>query len=451
MPELAEAGSPRSSGPVRSELLLIFPWHLWWPLTVALLLVWPLVSSAEAGSRLGPGEAMGVTADAALDRGTVILLSWDGTRHDALELATLPHLSALARLGMQGRLRSVMPANTFPAHVSLATGVLPHQHGIVDNHFFDRERGWYHMDADTRWLEAEPLWITAERQRVTSAVYFWVGSERDWRGQRATYREAPFDARRPEAAKVDQILKWLMLPDAERPRLIMAYWRGADLAGHRFGPDGGRVRDALEAQDVELGRLMDGIEAGPGWGEVTLMVVSDHGMTPAGEFVPAAAALAEAGIPATLSGSTLCHLFLKDPAMVERAAAVLRALEPRLEVYRPGAEPDHWGISHPQRTGDLIIAAPPPLVLRMAGGFTGWVNRTGWKLGWTFGGHGYDPTLPAMHGIWVAGGRGIEPQPSVETYSMLSVAPTVAELLDIEPAAAATAPSLGSGRAALAR
>ena len=168
---------------------------------------------------------------------TVILLSWDGLRHDFPDRGTFPGLKRMERDGVRaGRLTPVFPSNTFPAHVSLATGTYPDRHGIVDNHFFDRSEAlWYHMSSKADWIQAEPLWIAAERQGVTTATYFWVGSESDWRGQGTRYRIAPFDGRRPEYKKVDQILAWLRLPVSEQPRLIMSYWAGADSVAHRHG------------------------------------------------------------------------------------------------------------------------------------------------------------------------------------------------------------------------
>ena len=48
--------------------------------------------------------------------------------------------------------------------------------------YHDRERGTFHYSNDASWIEAEPLWVAAERQGVRAAVFFWVGSENDWNG-----------------------------------------------------------------------------------------------------------------------------------------------------------------------------------------------------------------------------------------------------------------------------
>ena len=158
-------------------------------------------------------------AETSADEPIVLVLSWDGMRHDYPDRGDFPALKRVQTEGVRAeRLIPVFPSSTFPGHVSMATGTYPDKHGIVDNVFIDQERGRYAYSGDASWIEAEPLWIAAERQGVKTATYFWVGSESDWQGQGTSYRMAPFDGGRPESEKVDQILEWLELPEAERPR-----------------------------------------------------------------------------------------------------------------------------------------------------------------------------------------------------------------------------------------
>ena len=187
-------------------------------------------------------------ADALADP-TVIVLSWDGVRSDYPERTSLPGLERMERKGMRAkRMTPVFPSSTFANHVSLATGTYPDRHGIVDNRFWDRERGLFDYGNNADWLDAEPLWASAERQGVRAATHYWVGSETPWRGQASHYVKAPFDGSVGEAEKVDQILSWLDLPAPERPGLIMGWWHGADGAGHRYGPDSPEVTQALQEQ-----------------------------------------------------------------------------------------------------------------------------------------------------------------------------------------------------------
>jgi arylsulfatase A-like enzyme len=363
----------------------------------------------------------------------VLLLSWDGVRHDYPDLVELPGLERVAREGVRAdRLIPVFPSNTFPTHASLATGTYPDRHGIIDNRFIDPERGAFRPGDAADWLDAEPLWIAAERQGVPTATYFWVGSESDWRGQGTRYRVAPFDGSRPEAAKVDQILAWLALPAAERPRLIMSYWRGADSDGHRHGPEGSQVLAALQGQDAELQRLLAGLDALGVWPATTLIIVSDHGMTAIGRHLDLQGALTRAGIGARVTGGAVAQVYLDDPTQADAAMAVTSQLAPA-RAYRREDVPAGLRLRHPARSGDLVVITEPPYSFSRPAGVEGVAMAALSRLGMTFGGHGYDPRHPDMAGIFLALGRGVAPGSEIVEVHQVDVAATVAALLDMDP------------------
>jgi predicted AlkP superfamily pyrophosphatase or phosphodiesterase len=360
-------------------------------------------------------------------------LSWDGVRHDYPDRAALPALQRLSREGVRaGRLVPVFPSSTFPGHVSLATGTYPDRHGIVDNHFVDPERGRYRMSSDADWIQAEPLWIAAERQGIPAATYFWVGSETDWQGHGTRYRMAPFDGDRPEAEKVDQILEWMAMAPAERPRLIMSYWAGTDHEGHDHGPDSNAVTRQLQDQDAQLARLLSGLDHQQAWRYTTLLVVSDHGMTEIGRYLDIAAALQDAGIAATVTGSAVANVYLDNPAHTDRALDAISALQPA-QAYRRDALPDHLRLSHPSRSGDLVVITEPPYSFSRPAGLAGYLSSWLHAVGVSFGGHGYDPRHPDMGGIFLAMGRGVPAELMLPEVYQVDVAPTVARLLRMEP------------------
>jgi predicted AlkP superfamily pyrophosphatase or phosphodiesterase len=385
---------------------------------------------ASAEQSVGPREGSKASEDhrvvaAPTPAPTVIVVSLDGVRHDYLDRAPFPAFARIAREGLRaGRLVPVYPSSTFPGHVSLATGATPAVHGIVDNRFWDRaRRERFDYSNDASWIEAEPLWATAERQGVPAATFFWVGSETDWRGVGARHRVAPFDAKTAEAEKVKRILEWLDLPTRERPRLVMSYWRGADHAGHANGPDHADVVEELAGQDRELGALLAGLDARRAWSHTTLLVVSDHGMTRAGRSVPIARILRDAKLRARVEvGSAVTHVFLDDPAETARAERALAGVA-GVRVDRREALPASLHLNHPTRTGDLVVRAEPPYTFANAGG----------RLGRIRGVHGYPPEHPDMAAIFLAIGRGVPAGARPPSVRMIDVAPTAARLLGIDP------------------
>ena len=369
----------------------------------------------------------------------VILLSLDGVRHDYPDLRAYPGLARMQRDGVRAqRLVAGWPSSTFPGHVALATGVWADRHGILDNRFYDRalkKEVAYSPRAD--WIEAEPLWIAAERQGIRAATYFWVGSETDWHGQRSRYRIAPFDSAIGEARKVDQIIAWLDLPVGERPGLIMSYWHGTDDIGHEKGPTHPDIAVRLGEQDAQLMRLFAAIDARRAWPATTVIVVSDHGMTKIDEGFDLPGFLVARGIEGRVGGGgAVSHVFLRDPRRADDLVQALagRGLPSGLHAWRRDQLPAAMHLNHPTRTGDVVVVADAPLAL----GVFPWWARIGYRAmgiccGWSRGSHGYDPNSRDMGGIFFAVGRGVPKAGRIGAVTQVDVAPTVARLLGIAP------------------
>jgi predicted AlkP superfamily pyrophosphatase or phosphodiesterase len=380
----------------------------------------------------------------------VILLSFDGVRHDYLDRGSFPALERIAREGVRAKaLTPVFPASTFSSHVALATGAHTDRHGIVGNRFLDPKKGDFDYSNDASFIEAEPIWATAERQGVRSATFFWVGSETDWNGVGASYRRAPFDAGIGESEKVDQILAWLDLPVEERPRLILSWWHGADSAGHRHGPDSEKTTAKLPGQDRQLARLLEGLDQRRAWSHTTLLVVSDHGMIGVTQGIDATAPLEKARIRArVIPGGAYALVYLEDPSQREAAIAALSAVE-GVRAYPADAVPEGLRFRHPTRTGDLVALTDPPRAFIRPWSQGAGLLRISRLFGTAVGTHGYDPSAhPEMSGIFLAVGRGVGTAAILPAVCAIDVAPTVSQLLGIDPpthAEGSPIPGIGSG------
>ena len=376
------------------------------------------------------------------ERPVVILLSWDGTRHDYPDRAPTVALARMQREGVRAeRLIPVFPSSTFPNHVSLATGTYVDRHGIIANRFTDRAGRVFDYSNDASWIEAEPLWVAAERQGVRAATFFWVGSETDWRGRGATYRKKPFDDSIGEAAKVDQVLAWLDLPPDQRPGLIMAWWHGCDHAGHEEGPNSPEIEVALLSQDAQLARLFAGLDARGAWGHTTVLVASDHGMSEVSALADAHGPLEARGVGArlTLSGGE-GQVYLHDTSQRDAALAAFAGAD-GLRAYTAEGLPASFRSHFPGRSGDLTLLAEPPRALARPSMAQKAVELLGRMRGKTSGAHGYDPELPDMGAIFFALGRGVPVGEKLGVVRAIDVAPTAAALLGIGP------PEQSEGRA----
>ncbi len=376
----------------------------------------PLVPVAVAAFALLLGAllAAGSAVASAGEKPTVIMISLDGTRPADLVAERLPFLSEFADRGARAdALLPSLPSNTFPNHVTLATGVAPWRHGIVDNRFVDPERGSFDKTGIPGWIQVEPLWSILERQGVVTAAFHWVGSEGPWPGGAGPRYWKPFSSRTPEAEKVDQILAWLDLPEEERPRLVTSWFHGADHAGHHHGPDSPEAAAALRSQDRQLARLARGLESRALWSSTTLLVVSDHGMMVPERKIDLDAALEAAGVRARVSGTGGFVGIQDDGEAADRAVEVARAAG--LRAWRRERAPAEIPVGN-ARFAPVVAVAP-----RRAA-----VVYRGLQLK---GFHGHPPDTPEMAALLVAGGRAVRPGTRLGTIRNVDVAPTVLALL----------------------
>jgi predicted AlkP superfamily pyrophosphatase or phosphodiesterase len=376
-----------------------------------------LVLVLQAVALLWPGAAW-----AAEDRpATVVLVSLDGTRPVDVTPAVTPRLAGLAERGaVADRMTGVVPTNTFPSHASLVTGVAPERHGLVNNVFEDPEKGVFRKQDIATWIEVEPLWSMLERAGLRTASFYWVGSEGAWPGGLAPSDWKPFSSRTKERTKVDGILEWLDRPAGTRPRLVTSWFHGADHAAHDHGPGSPEATRALAAQDVEIGRLVDGLAARGRLADTTLLFVSDHGMTTAERHVDLGSALAKQdGIEARVYGiggfaTVVLHGDARDdPDAIARIVARARALG--LEAAARSEAPAAWRVDHP-RFGDVVVRAPLGTAI---------VHPRLDIVGF----HGYAPDAPDMAALFVAIGRGVPEGARLGEVRTVDVAPTVLALL----------------------
>src|SRR5882724_483287 len=132
---------------------------------------------------------------------------------------------------------------------------------------------------DAHWWGGEPLWVTAIRQGRRAATMFWPGTEVQIAGVRPTFWK-PNDKSFATRDRVAQALTWLALPEAERPSFVSLYFEEVDSAGHDFGPNSPEVAAAAAHLDEALGDLLEVVHRLGLDSRTSIVVVSDHGMTP---------------------------------------------------------------------------------------------------------------------------------------------------------------------------
>jgi len=373
----------------------------------------------------------------------VIMIGVDGLRADTLERMRAPNLQSLADTGVRANMIPAMPTKTFVNFYSLATGLHPKNHGFVSNYPYDRELG-RQFDrqtdvSDPMWWGGEPIWITAEKQGVKAATYFWVGSEVEIDGVRPSFWK-PYQQNKDYAERVEEVLQWLALPEKQRPRLITLYFSAVDSAAHDFGVGSSQEREAVAKVDKHIGDLLLGLSKLGLKQRANIVVVADHGMVNLSDqrvinldpWLDLSAFI----VPDWSSNSTSVHApFLNlyaAPKLVDAAYNKLHKAHPKMRVLRRGNFPTDYHFDHPQREPDLMLLAdtgwsiyasrdkrqPPPML----------------KLGRSVATHGYDNQDPLMHATFIASGPAFKKKLMASPFNNIEVYGLLACALKVKPA-----------------
>jgi len=409
----------------------------------------------------------------------LVVLSADGMRPDFYRQPRkfglkIPNLRELVADGASAEaVESVYPSTTYPAHVTLVTGVRPRRHGIYSHLASldptEKARPWTWF---ARAINVPTLWdVVGASGRKTAAIAWPVSA-----GARITYNipeiwdpaaqdphqdfETP--ARYSTPNLFDEVLNSIKSPSARaarnrrqpefhemspdhlraeaaihiwrryQPDVLLVHFAVYDQLAHRHGPFSPEALQALEEMDQEVGRIRNAVD---GQESTTLVVLSDHGFVSVDKEAAPLVPLADEdlfgrnvhGEPelkrlgAIHSGGSFALYWLEEPTTENRRSlqkAVAKMVETgavRQVLDRPklkalGADPD----------AELMLDAAPGFYFsdRAAGP----VVQNSEK---DRGTHGHMPSVEGMEAGFVAAGPGIKPGKNLGRFGLTQVAPTL--------------------------
>jgi len=365
----------------------------------------------------------------------VVLISIDGFRWDYLDRGLTPSLQALADEGVRAlSLQPAFPSITFPNHYTIATGLYPQNHGIIDNIFrnpFSGENYSIHDSNTVRddyWYGGETLWVTARKNGLKSASYFWVGSE-----TRLPYKHPDYfknyDESVPHKTRVDEIVRWIQLPQKQRPRLLFLYFSDVDTWGHRSGPESAALNRAVAKVDSAIGYLYSRIKEIGMKDSINVIVVSDHGMTStAGKKIIALSDLFDINRYETDVHGTIAHIYIKNRREAQRLYNQIKEKQNGLRIYLREDIPQYWHFSAHPFIGDLVLVADMGNLL-----VKNRDKKEELEKHKPEGMHGYDNFALDMHGLFVAAGPAFKKCYRVGTMQNVDIYPLICKILNIIP------------------
>ncbi|MDK2979350.1 MAG: hypothetical protein PWP52_2064 [Bacteroidales bacterium] len=368
--------------------------------------------------------------DTIQDKPYVVMLSMDGFRWDYPEKANTPNLDSIEKIGVRAdACIPCFPTKTFPNHYSIATGLYPDNHGIIFNQFFASDLSKKYTVSnrvsvrDSSFYFGEPIWVTAEKQGVKSASYFWVGSEAAHKNIFPTYNYA-YDGSVSFEKRVEDVINLLKLPEKERPQLIMWYIQEPDGIGHNAGPNGQETLNMITYLDSLVGIFNKKINELPFHKNINVIITSDHGM---GEINKEKTLYLDKIIDTSwiqyIDGANPVYSIEAKDEFYDTLYKKLTHTD-QIKAWKKEDVPERLHFGKNQRVKDFIVVADSSWSLLISSD----------KSAYSGGAHGYDNRNKDMHAIFYAYGPAFKRNHKHKAINNIDIYPLICKILEIKPA-----------------
>ena len=370
------------------------------------------------------------------DDSYVLLISFDGFRADYLEWFDTPNMDRFFKNGVRAKgLIPVFVSKTFPNHYSIATGMYAENHGLIGNQFYDAELDDNYTLSDRskvqdpKFYGGEPIWVTAEKQGLKTASYFWVGTEAPIGGiYPSKWKE--YEHNFPFEARIDSIVSWFSLPINKRPRFCSLYFHEPDWTGHETGPRSQETEAVVSHLDSLFGDLISKLEQLPISNNLNIIAVADHGMAEiSSERTVDLSAYTDMSQIIQEGSGPYAFLYSKGKDIIEPAVEQLKKAE-HISVYLKSDIPERFHFKTHHRIKDALIIADEGWYIQNQAISS---SSTAGKYVPTGGTHGYDNQLKSMHALFIAQGSAFKKGIVTEPFENVNIYPMIAHILGIDP------------------
>ncbi|HOW39483.1 MAG TPA: ectonucleotide pyrophosphatase/phosphodiesterase [Bacteroidales bacterium] len=370
-----------------------------------------------------------VRSDKKEPKNYVLLVSFDAFRYDYPVIYNTPNMNILAKDGIKAdRMISSFPTNTFPNHYSIATGLYPDHHGLINNSFPAPDLGMFYRMGDRQAVEnpafygGEPMWVTAQKQGLRAASFFWVGSEAPVGGMHPTYWKK-YDESTGYGERIDTVMKWFTYSEERRPRLVTLYFDEPDATSHSFGPESEETKEVVESLDSLVGVIRGKIALLPFADRVNLIVLSDHGMASVSpeKYINLKSVVPDRMIESISGGNPV---YLINPAS-GKADSVLLLINSTsgVKAWRKSELPEKWHYGTHPRIPEIVVVAD-----------SSWSIGTRPSASRSRGAHGYDNQNPELYSIFYAAGPAFKKNRTLQELNNVDVYNIVCKILNLKPA-----------------
>ncbi|WP_180270640.1 alkaline phosphatase family protein [Sporanaerobium hydrogeniformans] len=289
----------------------------------------------------------------------VLVISLDAVSDETFDiLKEYRHFKTLYRESTLVReVDSLFLSNTYPIHTSVATGTYPYEHGVFSN--TKVQPGNNHPDwlCFSQFIKAKTLWQAANEKQLKTAAVMWpvTGGAKEIAYNVPEIMAKPRESQMivslragskflqlKEFLRHKKVLKGIQQPQLDQfstlvmcdiikekqPDLMLLHLTAYDSLCHQYGKDSKKLKEAYEALDANLGKLLAVIDE-----ETTVIFFSDHGQLNVHQCIQPNIYLRERGISEEeayiecCGGSAFFHAYNCSEATVVQMKEHLRGTQ----------------------------------------------------------------------------------------------------------------------------
>lgn len=227
----------------------------------------------------------------------MILISMDGFRYNLLEKLPEENITNFRFFIEKGvrapYVKNVFPSVTYPNHMTIATGLYPESHGVVENRFYDPYLQdtfnfvSFRQNFESKWFDngGEPVWVTNYKggNSRDSGVIAWPGGTAEIMSFMPRVVPALFwnNVSYSWNLRIDNLIDWFQTNSTNiRPiNFGVLYFDEPDETEHHDGPDSAAVKQKIYLLDKALGHLRKRLTQTKLLDKMNIIITADHGQT----------------------------------------------------------------------------------------------------------------------------------------------------------------------------
>ena len=398
----------------------------------------------------------------------MIILSLDALGgEDFKYLKTLPTFAEfLEEAAVCTNVRTIYPSVTYPCHATIVTGKYPKHHGVINNTLVQPNRPAPDWFWQRKYIKAETLFDLAIKKGMKVGAFLWpvtanskiqynipeIFPNRWWDNQvlvslRSGSPQFILELHKKFAHLLDGI-KQPALDDfvtasvvhtikTKAPELLLVHLTDLDTMRHQYGVHSKEAYQAIDRLGTRFLAITQALKEASLYSETAIILLGDHTQIDVKREVNLGQVLLEKGyltvknhklrswriLAKSCGGSAYIYV---QPGFHQEAEKLLQQLK----------NDPAYGIERIFTNEEVIAAGADPNCYCMVEAVSGVVFADTWTKGVKEkvkkADHGYQPDKPQYRTFFASLGPGIKKQVKIEEMSLTDIAPTLAELMDLD-------------------